>query len=308
MKTVRLDAGEFISDESLIAPLKELGQVEVYSGVPKDEDETVARAEGAEVVAFALTQISNKVLDRLPDMRILQFIGTGVNTFVDMDYAASKGIAVLKIEGYGNNAVAEFGIAGAFAAARQLGLGDKLVRRDQWNNSDCEGMEIASSKFGVAGTGNIGALVAKKASLLGAEVYAFDMYENEELKRDFGVKYVSIEEMFATCDIVSLHLKVTDKTTGIVSRELIDSMKKGSVLVNVARAELVDEDALYDALKSRHLMSAAIDVYNQEPPVDLKLKELDNVILTPHIGFYSKKASDNSIVMSVDSILAEIGK
>lgn len=303
MKTVFLDAGDFVTDEKLIEPLKKLGEVEVYSNIPKDLDEAVERAKGAEVVAFCLMKLPNEFIDRLPDLKVLQFIGTGVGTFVDIEYAESKGIKVLKIEGYGNNAVAEFGLASAFAAARQIGLGDKLLRRGGWVNGDCEGMEIAGSKYGVAGTGNIGALLAKKVSLLGADVYAFDLYENEELKSEYGVKYVTLEEMFKTCDIVSLHLKVNKQTEGIISRAIIESMKEGSVLVNVARAELVDEDALYDALKSKHLMSAAVDVFTEEPPKNLKLMELDNVILTPHLGFYSKKASDNSIIMSVDSIL-----
>lgn len=306
MKTVFLDAGDFISDDKLIEPLRALGEVVIYPGIPESEEEALERMKGADIVAFCLMQISNEMLDKLTDLKILQFIGTGVGTFVDMDYAKSKGIKVLKIEGYGNNAVAEFGIACAFAAARQIGLGDKLLRRGGWVNSECEGMEISGSRFGVAGTGNIGWLVAQKAALLGADVYAFDLYENDELKEKYNVKYVSLKELFSTCDIVSLHLKVNKETTGIVSREMIESMKKGSVLVNVARAELVDEDALYDALTEKRLMSAAVDVFTEEPPANCRLLELDNVITTPHIGFYSKKASDNSIIMSVDSILSEI--
>ncbi|MDR1043412.1 MAG: hypothetical protein LBL54_05845 [Clostridiales Family XIII bacterium] len=302
MKTVFIDAGQFITDEAMIAPLKERGEVVVFSGVPQDINEAADRAKGAEAVAFGIMQISNELLDRLPKLRVLQFIGTGVTSFVDMEYAASKGISVLNLEGYGNNAVAEFGITMALAAARQVSLGNALVRSGEWVNAECEGLEIAGSKFGVVGTGNIGALVAEKASRLGAEVYCFDLFENEELKEAYGVKYVSLEEMFRTCNIVSLHLKINDKTAGIVSRKLIDSMPERSVLVNVARSALVDEDALYDALKSKRLLAAAIDVYEEEPPKNCRFTELDNVILTPHIGYYTKKASDNSIAMAVRSI------
>ena len=306
MKTVFLDAGDFISDEKLIEPLLSLGEVVIYHDIPESSEEALTRMEGAEVVAFCLMQITNNMIDQLPDLRILQFIGTGVETFVDKTYAESKGIKVLNIEGYGNNAVAEFAIASAFAAARQIGLGDKLLRDGGWVTADCEGMEIAGSKYGVVGTGNIGNLVAQKASLLGAEVYAFDIYENEELKKIYNVKYVSLEELFRICDIISLHLTVNDATKGIVDSKLINMMKRGSVFVNVARAELVDEDALYDALVNKKIMAASIDVYTEEPPNNCKLLELENVITTPHIGFYSKKASDNSIVMSVNSILSAI--
>ncbi len=167
-------------------------------------------------------------------------------------------------------------------------------------------MEIAGNKYGVVGTGNIGALVAKKAKALGAEVYAFDIYQNKDLIENYGVKYISLEEIFSTCDVVSLHLKVNKETEGIISKELIDSMKKESILVNVARAELVDDDALYSALKEKRIKAAAIDVYRQEPPVGLKYAELDNVLLSPHVGFYTKKANDNSVVLAVESVIRNI--
>lgn len=306
MKTCFIDAKDFVSDMALIEPLKQLGEVELYSGIPETVDEAVERAKDADVIVFCLMEITAELINRLDNLKIIQFMGTGVTTFVDMEAAEKKGIKVLNIEGYGNNAVAEFSIAAAFGAARQIYLCNRLIRDGQWNNDDTEGMEIAGSKYGVVGTGNIGALVAKKAKALGAEVYAFDIYQNKDLIENYGVKYISLEEIFSTCDVVSLHLKVNKETEGIISKELIDSMKKESILVNVARAELVDDDALYSALKEKRIKAAAIDVYRQEPPVGLKYAELDNVLLSPHVGFYTKKANDNSVVLAVESVIKNI--
>lgn len=303
MKSVFIDCAQFVSDKELCRPLEELGEVQYFSEVPESIDEAVARAEGADVLLFCIMQIPNEMLDRLPNLKIVQFVGTGVETFIDIEYAKTKGIKVLKIEGYGNNGVAEFAIAGIFAAARQVGLGNTTVRSGKWTAEGCEGMEISGSKVGVVGTGNIGALVAKKCHALGANVVAFDVFQSTELKDTYKIPYVSLEEIFATCDIITLHLKVNEKTAGIISKDLIESMKQRSLFVNVARAELVDNKALFQALQERRIMGALIDVYEQEPPQGLNFQGLENVVFTPHIGFYTKEASDNSIKMSVDSVV-----
>lgn len=305
MKTVFIDSKEFVRLDCFIEPLKELGEVELYAGIPASVDEAVERAKDADAIVFCNMEIREELMKRLPNLKIIQFMGTGVTNFVDMNYAAEHGIKVLNIEGYGNNAVAEFAIMAAMGAARQIALCNKLVRTGGFISEETEGMEIEGSKYGVVGTGNIGALVAKKAMALGAEVVAFDIFQNQSLI-DAGVKYVSLEEIFAECDVISLHLKVTDKTENIVSRALIDTMKKEAVLVNIARAELVDDDALYDALKEKRIRGAAIDVYRQEPPQNLKYAELDNVLLSPHVGFYTQKANDNSVVLAVESILRNL--
>lgn len=303
MKTCFIDSKDFVSDLELIKPLLEYGEVELYSGIPASVEEAYERAKDADAIIFCLMEISKELIEKLDNLKIIQFMGTGVTTFVDMDAAAKRNIKVLNIEGYGNNAVAEFAIGSAIGAARQMYLCNRLIRDGKWNNEDTEGIEISGSKYGIVGTGNIGALVAQKARALGAEVYAFDIFENRNLIENFDVKYISLEEIFRTCDIISLHLKVNDKTEGIISKELIDSMKKNAVLINIARAELVDDDALYDALKEKRIKAAAIDVYRQEPPIGLKYAELDNVLLSPHVGFYTKKANDNSVVLAVESVI-----
>lgn len=310
MKFCLIDAGIFVEKSELLDPLKKLGEVEVYSGVPETVEEVVSRGKDADVIAFALMQFTNEMLDKLPNLKILQFIGTGVSNFVDMEYAASKGIKVLNIEGYGSNAVAEFGVAMAFALARNIKPGMKVISAGSWDQNGLMGKEIQGSTVGVIGTGSIGRFVAEKYHNLGANVIACDIFESDYLKEKYGIKYVSMEEVFKGADIVSLHMKVTKENERGIDKKFFDTMKPGALLINVARAELVNTDDLYDALVSGKLAGAAVDVFDSEPPgeKDLKLAALDNVIATPHIGFYTEQANDNSIRMGVDSIVKALEK
>ncbi|NYB72650.1 hypothetical protein HZF24_00685 [Sedimentibacter hydroxybenzoicus DSM 7310] len=302
MKICIIDAKCFISDEHLIEPLYQIGEVAVFDGIPESVEEVLLRAHDADIIMFALMQFTNEMLDKLPDLKVLQFIGTGMWNFVDVEYATQKGIEVLNIEGYGNNAVAEFALSCAFSLARKITAADKNLKERKWTQENMEGMEIEESVLGVIGTGNIGSIVAKKASLLGADVLACDIYESEELKTKYNVRYVPLEEIFSKSDIISLHMKATKENEGIINRTLLSLMKENSYFINVARAELVDNEALYELLKDGKISGAAVDVYDCEPPKDYRLSDLSNVIATPHIGFYTGKANNNSITMSVNSV------
>ncbi len=308
MKICLIDAGIFIDKPELLAPLEEKNQVTVFSGIPDSVEEVVQRGSDADVIAFGLMQFTHEMIDRLPNLKVLQFIGTGVWNFVDVDYAQSKGIRVLNIDGYGSNAVAEFGVALGMALARKVTKADRVLKENRWTIDELKGLEIKGSTVGVVGTGSIGSLVAEKYAMMGAKVVACDLYENEHLKEAYQVEYMSMEDVFHRADIVSLHMKVTKENENSIGDELFNAMKDGALLVNVARAELVDRNALVRALSQGTLGGAAIDVYNSEPPSeeDYALAKRDDVIATPHIGYYTQEANDNSIIMTVDSILKAI--
>lgn len=290
MKFIFLDQDITIISPSYLDPLKERGTVEIYNTIPENEEQVVERAREADVIFFATTKITNEILDRLPKLKILQFLGTGVWNLVDMDYAEKKGVTVLNIEGYGNNAVAEYALALAFSLARNIPQAAEKMANREWSLKGLAGVEIQGSTFGVIGTGNIGAVVARKASLLGARVFAFDIFEQEGLKKDYGVQYVSLEKVVTEADFLTLHLKTTPKTRHIMNRNMIMSMKKSAFLINVARADLVDNDALYEALQEKRIRGAALDVFDIEPPKDYRFTDLKNVITSPHMGFYTDKA------------------
>lgn len=305
MKISFIDAAIFIDKPEFLDPLRELGEVEVFAGIPESVDEVARRGADAEVIAFGLMQFTNEMLDRLPALKVLQFIGTGVSNFVDVDYAESKGIRVLNIDGYGSNAVAEFAVAMGMSLAKKIPAANSIVKKTGWSTAGLLGKEIKGSTVGVIGTGSIGALVAEKYARLGARVIACDIFENSYLKETYGIPYKKMEEVFREADIVTLHMKVTKDNERGIGKSLLGLMKADALLINVARAELVDTEALYEVLAAGKIGGAAIDVYDSEPPsaTDYRLAQLENVVATPHIAYYTQEASDNSIKMSVSSIL-----
>ena len=310
MKICFIDAGIFIEKKELLNPLREIGEIDIYEGIPDSVEEVIKRGKEAEVIAFGLMQFTNEMIDHLPNLKLLQFIGTGVWNFVDVDYARSKGIEVRNIEGYGSNAVAEFAVAAGLSAARKIPAADRVLKTGGWSIDGLKGMEIKDSVVGVVGTGSIGRLVAEKYAALGAKVIACDIFENDQLKRDFHVEYLSMEEVFRRADLITLHMKATKENEHCINEKLFNLMKNGAVFVNAARAELVDHNALYEALDSGILGAAAVDVYNCEPPAeeDYRFACRENVRATPHIGYYTQQANDNSIIMTTESILQAVGR
>ncbi len=308
MKTCFIDGGVFIDKPELTDPLKKFGEVEIFTGIPKDIAEVVQRAGEAEIIAFGLMQFSREMIDNLPKLKVLQFVGTGMWNFVDVEYAESKGIKVLNIEAYGNNAVAEFAVAMSFTLAKKITMANDVLKNNDWHINGLLGKEITEMTVGVLGTGNIGAQVAKKFKALGSKVIANDIYENDSLKNDYNVEYVSVEEVFKRSDLITLHMKVTKENEKMIGKKYFDLVKDGTLFINVARAELVDNVALFEALKSGKIGGAAIDVYETEPPAesDYELARLENVIATPHIAFNTQDANDKAIIMTVESILNAI--
>ncbi len=305
MKTCLIDAGIFIDKPELLRPLEELGEVAVFDGIPGSVEEVVKRAGDADIIAFGLMQFTNEMLDKLPNLKVLQFIGTGVWNFVDVDYAKSKGIKVLNIDGYGSNAVAEFAVSMAAALAKKLYPAVSVLKNQQWTIDNLMGKEIKGSTVGVVGTGSIGRLVAEKFIALGAKVIACDIFESDYLKETYGVEYKSMREVFAEADMITLHMKVTKENERGIDAALLSLMKPDALLINVARAELVNNRDLYQLLAKGEIGGAAVDVYDSEPPseADYQLASLPNVIATPHMAYYTQQANDNSIKMTVSSII-----
>ena len=307
MKICLIDAGIYIDKPELLGALEAIGEVSVYEGLPTSVDEVVERAGDADVIAFGLMQFTNEMLDKLPKLKVLQFIGTGVWNFVDVKYA-EKSIKVLNIDGYGSNAVAEFAVSMAMALSKKLTMANSVLKEKRWSIEGLMGKEIAGCTVGVVGTGNIGRLTAEKFIALGAEVIACDIFESDYLKEKYNVKYVSMKELFEKSDIVTLHMKVTPENERTIDTGYFNIMKDGALLVNVARAELVNTKDLAEALKKGKPAAAAIDVYDSEPPreADMALAGLENVIATPHIAYNTQEAVDKSIIMTVESIIKAV--
>ena len=287
----------------IVAPLLKYGDVVGYDDRPCSQETLAERGRGAEIIFFKINQPGNDIIDGWTGLKFMQFIGIGYSNYLDVPHCDSRGITVRGIGEYGSNSVAEFTLGVILNAIRGISLADMRMKDKIWTLDGMLGRELASSTLGVIGTGAVGALVARKVSLLGARVIACDIYKNGELEEKYGVRYADIETVTREADVVSVHLKYTPETEGMISRKLLGLMKPGSYFINTSRAQIVDYAALETMLRDGRLAGAAIDVHYGEPPADWSLAHLENVIATPHMGYYTEAANTNMLRLAVESVL-----
>jgi D-3-phosphoglycerate dehydrogenase len=245
---------------------------------------------GAEIVVIDHTSLPTDVAKRCNGLKHVVFLGTGARSYMNPEELAELGIEVHLIKGYGDTAVAECAIALMWAAARGIAKMDREMRAGNWLRED--GMQLTGKTLGLIGFGGIAAEVARIALGSGMKVIAW----NRSLRQFAGVEFVSLDALLAQSQVVSLHLLLNDETRGFLSRDRINAMKPGVILVNTARAAMVDEAAMIEALASGQIRHAGLDVFNTEPlPADHPLTKIPNVTLSAHSAFRTPEASENLI-------------
>src|SRR5512141_661590 len=237
------------------------------------------------MVVRSRTKVRQPLIDVCPNLKVIVRGGVGLDT-IDHEYARSKGIAVMNTPLASSASVAELAIGYMFALARSIYKATASMKAEKWEKKLFEGDEIGGKTLGLIGLGNIGQETAKRALALGMTVVAYDPY----VKAVDGVKLVTLDELLAQADYISLHLPKTKESTNMINVEQFAKMKNGVRIVNCARGGIINEDALYEALTSGKVAGAALDVFAEEPPTDWKLLKLDNVIASPHIGAGTKEA------------------
>jgi D-3-phosphoglycerate dehydrogenase len=241
------------------------------------------------------TQMPVEAMRQCPGLKHIIFLGTGARSYMDPEALAALGITVHTIKGYGDTAVAEHTIALMWAAARGLARMDGGMRAGQWLRT--EGMELTGKTIGLIGFGGIAAEVARMASGSGMRVLAW----NRTPKTAPGVTFADLDAVLAESQVLSVHLLLNDETRGFLSAERLARVRPGAILVNTARAAIVDEAAMIDALRSGRLRHAALDVFATEPlPAGDVLTTLPNVTLSAHSAFRTPEASDKLIRMALD--------
>jgi D-3-phosphoglycerate dehydrogenase len=246
--------------------------------------------DGAEIGIVDHTALPTEVAKQCKGLKHVVFLGTGARSYMNPDELAELGISVHLIKGYGDTAVAEAAIALMWAAARGIAQMDREMRAGNWLRED--GMQLTGKTLGLIGFGGIAAEVARIASGSGMKVIAW----NRTPKTHAGIEFVPLDQLLTTSHVVSLHLLLNDETRGFISRERIAQMRPGVIFVNTARAAIVDEPAMIEALRSGHIRHAGLDVFNTEPlPGDHVLTTISNVTLSAHSAFRTPEASENLI-------------
>ncbi|HND49825.1 MAG TPA: hydroxyacid dehydrogenase, partial [Anaerolineales bacterium] len=237
------------------------------------------------MVVRSRTKVRKDLIDVCPNLKIILRGGAGLDT-IDHEYAKEKGITVMNTPLANSKSVAELTIGYMLMMARSLYAASATMKAEKWDKKSFNGDEIGGKTLGLIGIGNIGKEVTKRALAMEMTVVAYDPY----VKEMAGVKLVSLDELLAQSDYISLHLPKTKESSNMIGKEQFAKMKNGVRIVNCARGGIVNEEALYEALTSGKVAGAALDVFDEEPPVDWKLAKLDNVIASPHIGAATKEA------------------
>ena len=236
-------------------------------------------------VVRSRTKIRQPLIDVCPRLKVIVRGGVGLDT-IDAEYARSKGITVMNTPKASSASVAELTIGYMFMLARNLFKASATMKAEKWEKKAFEGDEIGGKILALIGIGNIGKEVARRATVLGMTVIAYDPY----VKEAEGVKLVTLDELLPMADYISLHLPKTKESADMIGKAQFDKMKTGVRIINCARGGIVNEAALFEALSNGKVAGAALDVYAEEPPTDWKLAKLDNVICSPHIGAATKEA------------------
>jgi len=242
-------------------------------------------------VVRSAVEVDDKLMEQAPKLRVIGRAGVGVDN-IDADAATRRGIVVMNTPGANAVAVAELTIALMLALARKIPAANSTMHAGKWEKKSLQGAELRGKTLGILGLGRVGLEVARRARGFGLEIIGSDPFVSAAVARENGIKLVALDELFAGCDYLTLHVGLTPQTNGIINARTLAAMNKGVRIVNCARGELVDDAALAEALKSGHVAGAALDVFQEEPPKNTPFAGMDNVILTPHIAGSTAEAQE----------------
>jgi D-3-phosphoglycerate dehydrogenase len=250
-----------------------------------------ALADADALVVRSAVQVDDALMEKAPKLRVIGLAGVGVDN-IDADAATRRGIVVMNTPGANAVAVAELTIGLMLALARKVPAANSSMHAGKWEKKSLQGAELKGKTLGILGLGRIGLEVAKRARGFGLEIIGSDPFVSAAVARENGIRLVSLDDLIAGSDYLTLHVGLTPQTAGVINAKTLAAMKKGVRIINCARGELVDDAALAAALKSGHVAGAALDVFVEEPPKDSPFAELDNVILTPHIAGSTAEAQE----------------
>jgi len=299
--------------EGGLAPLRERHAVTVHAPDPeggRSEDDLIEFARGADGLISVLEDpITERVLAACPELRVVAQYAVGVDN-IDLEAAKAHGITVTHTPGVLTDATADFTWALLLAAARHVRAADQFVRDgrfERWETTLLLGMELADKTIGIVGLGRIGQAVARRALGFGMDVVYHNRHRaNPTVERQASARYVSLDELLSTSDVVSLHCPLNDDSHHLIDADALRRMKPTALLVNTARGAVVDEQALVEALDAGELAGAGLDVFEAEPDVHPELLDQDRVVLAPHLGSATKRARTRMVQMVVDALEAAL--
>jgi D-3-phosphoglycerate dehydrogenase len=281
--------------------LKKAGlEVAVKTGMtPEALKKEIGKYEG--LVIRSATKVTAEILDAAKKLKVIGRAGSGLDN-VDKVAATKHGIVVMNTPGGNTITTAEHTVSLILSMARQIPQATASMKQGKWEKKKFMGIELYNKVLGIIGIGNIGSHVAKMAQGMGMHIIAYDPYLSEEKAKALGVEVAGLDELIKKADFITMHIPLTDETRNLINDKSIAKMKRGVRIINASRGGVIDEGALYTALKEGRVAAAALDVFEKEPPEASPLLELDNFICTPHLGASTADAQENVAVAVADQI------
>ncbi len=266
-------------------------EVDVKTGLPPEELKAIIGQYHALVIRSA-TKVTSDIIAAADNLKVIGRAGIGLDN-VDIPAATQRGIVVMNTPEGNTITTAEHTIAMMMSLCRNIPQATASLKAGKWEKKKLQGRELFNKTLGIIGAGHIGKIVADRAKGLKMKVIVYDPYLQDEVLEKLDIEPVTFDELLRRSDIITIHTPRTEETLNMINKDTLSRMKKGAMLVNCARGGIVNEDDLYEALKSGHLAGAALDVFAKEPPGMIKLMELENFICTPHLGASTKEAQEN---------------
>jgi D-3-phosphoglycerate dehydrogenase len=285
-----------------IQRLQTLGELEIHQEPPKTTEELKQRMKTADIVITGWTNLTKDIIESAQNLKMISIWATTCH-YVDLKTAKQKRITVTHVPSYATEAVAEHAFALLLAASRKLAVADRQVRSGMFDWRPLTGVELHGKTLGIIGTGAIGRRVAEIAKTFKMQILAYDKYPDAKKAKEFDMKYVDLQTLLGQSDCITLHVTLTPETEALIGKKEIELMKDGAVLINTSQGKIIDEAALVEALRSGKISCAGLDVFHEEPPAkDNPLFKLDNVVLSPHIGFNTVEAAKRCSDICVDNV------
>ncbi|MCH7648906.1 MAG: D-2-hydroxyacid dehydrogenase [Nitrosopumilus sp.] len=255
------------------------------------------------LIVRSRTTITKEMIEKADKCKIIARVGVGLDN-IDEEAAKTKNIRVINAVEGAMNAVAELVLGLMLSLARQTTRGDREIRKGNWLKKELKGTELRGKYLGIIGLGNIGKRLGRLARALNMNIIGYDVIPiDEEFSKEVGLMKADLNTLLQSSDFISIHVPLLDSTYHLLDAQKMSTMKKTAKIINTSRGGVVDEDALYDAIKNGTLGGAALDVFEKEPAIGNKLAELDNVILTPHIGAQTKEAQSLAANVIAEKII-----
>lgn len=283
-------------------------ELDIHEGeLPPSREALIQHSRDKDAILSLLTDmIDSEVMDSCPNVKVISNYAVGFDN-IDVAAASKRGIVVTNTPGVLTETVADFAWALLMASARRVTEADRFTRAGKWKTWGptllC-GTDVFGKTLGIIGAGRIGSSVARRATGFKMRVLYTDMIRREDLEKETGARFVGLEELLAESDFVTLHVSLTDKTHHLIGERELGKMKRTAMLINTSRGPVVDQEALYRALKSKVIAGAALDVFEEEPvQASNPLLKLDNLVVAPHISSASIETREKMAIIAAQNLL-----